>query len=66
MEVVISVLMIAAIEAMIAVSQNHYLSGIRIFIVNIKNTRLTLLTVRIRGFSGLYFPAFGLNTERYG
>ena len=22
--------------------------------------------VRIRSFSGLYFPAFGLNTERYG
>ena len=23
-------------------------------------------SVRIRSFSGLYFPAFGLNTERYG
>ena len=23
-------------------------------------------SVRIRNFSGLYFPAFGLNTERYG
>ena len=22
--------------------------------------------VRIRSYSGLYFPAFGLNTERYG
>ena len=23
-------------------------------------------SVRIRGYSGLHFPAFGLNTERYG
>ena len=23
-------------------------------------------TVRIRSYSGSYFPAFGLNTERYG
>ena len=23
-------------------------------------------SVRIRSFSGLYFPAFGMNTERYG
>ena len=23
-------------------------------------------TVRIRSYSGLHFPAFGLNTERYG
>ena len=23
-------------------------------------------SLRIQGYSGLYFPAFGLNTERYG
>ena len=28
--------------------------------------RTTVKTVRIRSFPGLYFPVFGLNTEKYG
>ena len=34
-------------------------------ITNIQHTQ-SVKSVRIRTFSGLYFPTFGLNTERYG
>ena len=35
--------------------------------LNYKQTEITCKkSVRIRSFSGLFFPAFGLNTERYG
>ena len=35
--------------------------------MNVQYENLTLRkTVRMRSYSGPYFPAFGLNTERYG
>ena len=38
------------------------------FMVAIKNnfTKHCVKSVRIRSFSGPYFPTFGLNTESYG
>ena len=46
--------------------QRLHCSGV--FIVNIKQISHvhSVKSVRIRSYSGLYFPAFGLNMKRYG
>ena len=35
------------------------------FLFRVSPNTHSVKSVRIRGYSGLYFPAFGLNTERY-
>ena len=47
-------------------NQRWHCSGV--FIVNIKQISHvhSVKSVRIRSYSGLYFPAFGLNMKRYG
>ena len=46
------------------VSQKHYYRFCRI--CSLLDRSHCVKTVRIRSFSGPYFPAFGLNTEKYG
>ena len=44
--------------------KSHFL--FKVSLANVNKSAETTESVRIRSFSGPYFPAFGLNTERYG
>ena len=52
-----------------AEKQLNVLKQLGVSVLKISNSQIVKLNgvkwVRIRSFSGLYFPAFGLNTERY-